>query len=97
MSGVGSTIHPSTLERSSLEKNYEAHKQGLHSLKLATDLGVIIVFGSDLLGPLHFAQADEFALRAQVQTPLQILQFATVTQSCFIVRRPRVKSPWVRR
>lgn len=31
--------------------------------------GVNLVYGSDLLGPMHAHQLDEFTLRAQVQPP----------------------------
>ena len=62
----------------SARKNTEVLEKGLYALKLATDMGVTVCFGSDLLGPMHFAQSQEFAIRKQVQTPLQLLQSATV-------------------
>ncbi|TQN71640.1 hypothetical protein CSHISOI_03890 [Colletotrichum shisoi] len=45
--------------------------------KMATEVGVAICFGTDLLGPTHFAQSKEFSIRSQVQTPTQVLQSAT--------------------
>lgn len=38
-----------------------------------------ICFGTDLLGPLGVFQSREFTLRSQVQSPLEILQSASVT------------------
>ncbi|CAM6044972.1 unnamed protein product [Sphagnum compactum] len=51
--------------------------KGLEALALADKKGVNICFGSDLLGPMHKHQLDEFALRGQVQTPEAVLRSAT--------------------
>jgi imidazolonepropionase-like amidohydrolase len=50
----------------------------MSALKLATDAGVTVCFGTDLFGPMHFAQSKEFSIRSKVQTPWQILRSATV-------------------
>lgn len=60
--------------------------KGLEALKMATDAGVTICFGSDLLGPLHFAQSKEFSIRRQVQSPLQILQSATINAAKLLMQ-----------
>lgn len=52
---------------------------GLDALKLATDHQVKIVYGSDLLGGMQPHQSQEFAIRAKVQTPQQVLRSATTT------------------
>ncbi|KAE8421384.1 hypothetical protein BDV36DRAFT_280706 [Aspergillus pseudocaelatus] len=67
------------LPPASAQKNREVLHKGLHALKLASETGVDICFGTDLLGPLHFAQSKEFAIRSRVQTALEILQSATIT------------------
>lgn len=54
-------------------------ERGLDSIKIAKEAGITICFGTDLLGPLHFAQTEEFVLRISVQTSLEILQSATVS------------------
>ncbi|TDZ39444.1 Uncharacterized protein C8035_v003326 [Colletotrichum spinosum] len=56
----------------------EVLERGLATLKMATEVGVKVCFGTDLLGPTHYAQTKEFAIRSQVQTPLQVLQSATI-------------------
>lgn len=68
------------------KKNTEVLDKGIHALKLATDSGVTVCFGSDLLGPMHFAQSQEFAIRRQVQTPLQLLQSATVNAAKLLMQ-----------
>lgn len=70
----------------SSRKNSEVLEQGLHALKLATDMGVTVCFGSDLLGPMHFAQSQEFAIRRQLVTPLQLLQSATVNAAKLLMQ-----------
>jgi imidazolonepropionase-like amidohydrolase len=35
-------------------------------------------FGTDLLGPSHRLQSDEFRIRAQVLSPFEVIQSATV-------------------
>ncbi|PWY63042.1 hypothetical protein BO83DRAFT_421231 [Aspergillus eucalypticola CBS 122712] len=61
------------------EKNAEVLQDGLKSLLVAHKAGVVICFGTDLLGPLVAAQTKEFALRAQVLSAAEILKSATVS------------------
>jgi len=60
------------------KKNEEVLQAGVRSLQIASDAGVTICYGTDLLGPLGIAQTKEFALRAQVLSPKAILQSATI-------------------
>ncbi len=60
-----------------LEKLEVVRGRGLEAIELCRAAGVKLGFGTDLLGPLHVHQRDEFRLRSQVETPLQILQSAT--------------------
>ncbi|CEL03591.1 Putative Imidazolonepropionase and related amidohydrolases [Aspergillus calidoustus] len=62
----------------SREKKREVLGKGLEALELANKIGVDICLGTDLLGPLHFAQSKEFLIRSAVQTPLEILRSATI-------------------
>jgi imidazolonepropionase-like amidohydrolase len=50
---------------------------GLKSLEIFKRAGVKMGFGSDLLGPGHRMQSDEFAIRAQVLSPAEIIGSAT--------------------
>jgi len=47
------------------------------SLEILRDAGVTVAFGTDLLGELHKYQSDEFTIRAEVLTPLEVIQSAT--------------------
>jgi imidazolonepropionase-like amidohydrolase len=61
-----------------LGKLQRVQTQGVQAVKLALSEGVPVVFGSDLLGHMHARQSSEFDLRQAAQTPVQILQSATI-------------------
>ncbi|KAI4746333.1 amidohydrolase [Aureobasidium sp. EXF-12298] len=69
---------PGYLPPESAKKNSAVLEAGIRSLKIATDAGVTICFGTDLLGPLGSAQTREFSIRSEVLSPAQLLQTATV-------------------
>jgi imidazolonepropionase-like amidohydrolase len=50
---------------------------GLRALETAHRAGVRLVYGTDLLGAMHRHQLSEFALRAQVQPPADVIRAAT--------------------
>ncbi|KAF3010013.1 hypothetical protein E8E13_011418 [Curvularia kusanoi] len=66
------------LPPSETAKNLEVLGAGLKALKTASDAGVTICFGTDLLGPLGAAQTHEFNLRSQVLSSLEVLRSATL-------------------
>lgn len=59
-------------------KNSQVLKSGLEALQIASEAGVTMCYGSDLLGPLGSAQTHEFALRSQVLKPIEVLRSATI-------------------
>ncbi len=67
-------------------------EQGLAALDLAHRAGVNIAFGTDLLGGMHRHQLDEFRLRAEVQSPLDIIRSATVTAARLVGLEGRIGS-----
>lgn len=67
------------LSESSHEKVDMVLNAGLDALARATKGGVNVVFGTDLLGDMQQHQSEEFSIRAQVQTSLQVLRSATLT------------------
>ncbi|OQD81515.1 hypothetical protein PENANT_c027G00848 [Penicillium antarcticum] len=71
-------------------KNDEVLAKGLQAMKMAVEAGVTVCFGSDLLGPMHFAQSKEFSVRSKVLTPLQILRSATVNAARLIMQEDRL-------
>ena len=67
------------LPPSSVAKIEQVREAGLHSLQLLQSAGVPMGFGTDLLGPSHRLQSNEFVIRRQVLTAQQVLQSATTT------------------
>ncbi|KAJ5731433.1 uncharacterized protein N7483_005941 [Penicillium malachiteum] len=74
------------LPAESAAKNDEVLEKGLRAMKMAVDAGVTVCFGTDLLGPMHFAQSKEFSVRSKVLTPLQILRSATINAARLVMR-----------
>jgi imidazolonepropionase-like amidohydrolase len=56
------------------EKNRVVYEAGLASLEIARRAGVALGFGTDLIGETQARQNREFAIRAQVETPAEILR-----------------------
>jgi imidazolonepropionase-like amidohydrolase len=69
-----------------LEKNDLVIDGALRSLEICKRAGVPVAFGTDLLGQLQVEQSREFALRAQVLSPLEIIRAAT-TIGAQVLRR----------
>jgi imidazolonepropionase-like amidohydrolase len=61
-----------------LDKLAKVRSRGIESLAIAKAEGVPIVFGTDLLGHMHERQSGEFAIRSAAQTPVEVLQGATI-------------------
>jgi imidazolonepropionase-like amidohydrolase len=59
------------------DKVYTVLDAGVEALRLAHEAGVKIAYGTDLLGELQRFQLTEFALREQVQSPLDVIRSAT--------------------
>lgn len=74
----------------SAAKNDEVLEKGLAAMKMAVDVGVTVCFGSDLLGPMHFAQSKEFSVRSRVLTPIQILRSATVNAARLLMQEDQL-------
>ena len=55
--------------------------EGLRGIEICRDAGVPVGFGSDLEGMIHPYHMLEFSLRAKVQTPLELIQSATVVNA----------------
>ena len=62
----------------SVAKIEQVRAAGLSSLEVFKAAGVKLAFGTDLLGGSHDLQSEEFLIRAQVQSNLDVLQSATL-------------------
>lgn len=75
---MGSDKYAGFLPPVNLEKNHRMLDQGLNSLRIASEAGVTMCHGSDLLGPLQAEQSREFGIRARALSSKTVLQGATV-------------------
>ena len=66
---------PEALQR----KVYEVLDAGTRALEMAARHSVPMVYGTDLLGPMHRHQLNEFALRAGITGNAEVIRSATCT------------------
>ena len=66
------------LPADSVAKIAQVRNAGLRSLEIYRDAGVAMGFGTDLLGPSHRLQSEEFRLRAEVLGPQAVIASATL-------------------
>jgi len=59
------------------DKVYTVLDAGIEALRLAHEAGVKLAYGTDLLGQMQRHQLSEFAIRARVQLPIDIIRSAT--------------------
>lgn len=74
----------------SIAKINDVRLAGLGSLSILRDAGATIAFGTDLLGPLHIRQNEEFAIRAGVLPAAEILASATTVAAELIGMQGRL-------
>jgi imidazolonepropionase-like amidohydrolase len=67
-------------------KVYDVLDAGGRALELAHRSGVQLVYGSDLLGAMHRRQLTEFAIRGEVQKPVDVIRAATVNAATLFQR-----------
>jgi imidazolonepropionase-like amidohydrolase len=70
----------------SLAKLDDVRAAGQRAIRLALAAGVRVGFGTDLLGETHAAQSRELLLRAEVQSPVDVLRSATVVNADLLNR-----------
>jgi len=66
------------------------NRGGLAMLGICRDAGVKMGFGTDLMGELIVAQSHEFALRAQVLAPMEIIKSATSVNAAILGQQDRL-------
>ena len=68
----------------SIAKIEDVRAAGLNSLSILKAAGVTIAFGTDLLGPTHVRQGEEFTIRARVLPSADIIASATTVAARLI-------------
>jgi len=67
-----------------MSKLEDVRSRGLQAIEICRAANVSLGFGTDLLGELHEDQLEEFRLRSQVETPIQVLTAATSTNAAIL-------------
>ncbi len=62
----------------SVAKIEDVRSAGLSALETLADAGVLMAYGTDLLGDMHPYQSDEFTLRAQYLPAMEAIRPATI-------------------
>ena len=70
-----------------MAKISDVREAGLERLEKMHAAGVLMGYGSDLLGGLAEDQSREFSIRTEVQQPIEVIRAAT-TIAAEVVRRP---------
>jgi len=73
-----------------LVKLERVRQAGLESVRIARAEGVPIGFGTDLLGPMHDDQSNEFSIRLGAMSAVEVLQSATSVNARLIGREGRL-------
>jgi imidazolonepropionase-like amidohydrolase len=74
------------LPQVSIDKIKDVREAGLQAVEHAQAAGVAIGFGTDLLGETHHYESLEFALRAQVHSPFEVIRSATLVNADLLNR-----------
>ena len=83
---MGSPKWNQYLPPESATKNVQVLQAGIEALKTASEAGVTLCYGTDLLGPLGAAQTREFTIRSQALPPPAVLQSATLNPARMLGR-----------
>ena len=62
----------------SVAKIEDVRSAGLAALETLADAGVLMAYGTDLLGDMHCYQSDEFTLRARYLPVMEVIRSATI-------------------
>jgi imidazolonepropionase-like amidohydrolase len=76
--GMSTPPFDSFLDEAGRAKNKEVLASGVEALKICSEAGVMLCYGSDLLSGMHTLQNGEFSLRSKVLSAADILRSATV-------------------
>ncbi|RVU15309.1 metal-dependent hydrolase family protein [Methylobacterium oryzihabitans] len=74
----------------SVAKIEDVREQGLAALEILREAGVMMAYGTDLLGGMHRHQSEEFVLRGRVLPPIEVIRSATVNAAKVVRQEGRL-------
>lgn len=78
------------LSKAALEVNERVWQGGLESLGILKEAGVLMTYGTDLLGHLHEHQSEEFLIRREALSALEVIRSATVNAATLLRMQGKV-------
>jgi imidazolonepropionase-like amidohydrolase len=78
------------LPPASVAKIEDVREAGLNALETLRDAGVMMAYGSDLLGAMHRHQSDEFVLRGERLPAIEVIRSATVNAAKVVRQEGRL-------
>ena len=78
------------LPESSVAKIDDVRLAGLASLEKMRSAGLMMVYGTDLLGPMHRHQSEEFVIRGRVQPAIEVIRGATLNAAVMLRQEGRI-------
>ncbi len=66
------------LPPASVAKIEDVREAGLHALETLRDAGVMMAYGTDLLGEMHRHQSEEFVIRGRCLPAIEVIRSATI-------------------
>ncbi|PZW43644.1 imidazolonepropionase-like amidohydrolase [Humitalea rosea] len=78
------------LPESSVAKIDDVRLAGLASLEKMRNAGLMMVYGTDLLGPMHRHQSEEFVIRGRVQPAIEVIRGATINAAIMLRQEGRI-------
>jgi imidazolonepropionase-like amidohydrolase len=74
----------------SIAKIEDVREQGLAALGILHEAGVMMAYGSDLLGEMHRHQSDEFTLRGERLPAIEVIRSATINAAKVVRQEGRL-------
>lgn len=75
---------------SSVAKIDDVRLMGMESLAKMQAAGLMMAYGTDLLGPMHRHQSEEFVIRGRVQKPIDVIRSATLHAAVMLCQEGRI-------
>ncbi len=74
----------------SVAKIDDVRLAGLESIAKMRAAGLMMVYGTDLLGPMHRHQSEEFVIRGRLQPAMEVIRGATVNAAIMLREAGRI-------
>ena len=78
------------LPAESVNKIDDVRTAGLRSLEIMREAGLMMAFGTDLLGEMHRHQSSEFVIRGEVLPAIEVIRSATINAAKLLMSEGKI-------